>query len=142
MTLENLWAINRLHRLEPDHAAIRRLLVSAESSLADAGVPRLTAASRFDLAYKSIMQCAMAALWSCGYRTVSSQPGHHQTAIQVLPKTAGVRPETIIVLDALRKQRNLCDYEGNDVPQAMLEECLSRAADLLEEVRSRIAKPR
>lgn len=41
--------------------------------------------------------------------------GHQQTAIQTLPKTLGVSAQTVIVLDALRKQRNASDYEGDPV---------------------------
>lgn len=53
------------------------------------------------------MQCAMVGLWASGYRTATSQPGHHQTAIQCLPLTMAVTQPTSIVLDALRKQRNI-----------------------------------
>ena len=47
----------------------------------------MSADNRFDAAYKSIMQCAMLGLWANGYRTSTSQPGHHQTAIQSLGLT-------------------------------------------------------
>ncbi len=33
------------------------------------------------------MQCAMIGLWAKGYRIATSPPGHHQTALQTLPKT-------------------------------------------------------
>ena len=42
----------------------------------------LSAENRFNAAYKCIMQCAMLGLWAHGYRTSTSQPGHHQTALQ------------------------------------------------------------
>lgn len=41
------------------------------------------------------------------YRTATSQPGHHQTALQTLPKTPG-----LTTLDALRKQRKLNDCKA------------------------------
>ena len=53
------------------------------------------------------MQCAMVALWVNGYRTSTSQLGHHQTAIQTLPITIGLESSTVIILDGLRKQRNV-----------------------------------
>ncbi|MCG9094271.1 hypothetical protein [Laribacter hongkongensis] len=81
----------------------------------------------------------MVALWANGYRTSTSQPGHHQTAIQTLPKTMGVAPATVIVLDALRKQRNVNDYEGDPVSDAALATCLDEAAKLLALTRHYLA---
>lgn len=86
------------------------------------------------------MQCAMAALWANGYRTSTSQPCHHQTAIQTLPKTLGVPPQTVIVLDALRKQRNASDYEGDPVSDAALASCLDEAGKLLAMLRQWLAR--
>ena len=87
--------------------------------------------NRFDAAYKCIMQCAMLGLWANGYRTATSQPGHHQTAIQSLGLTIGVAQPDIIVLDALRRQRNVSDYEGDPISNAALQACIEQAAQLL-----------
>lgn len=130
MTLDNLMAIHRLVRQAPDKAGIGRLLRAADRNLADAKLQALSTDNRFDAAYKSIMQCAMVALWAKGYRTSTSQPGHHQTAIQTLPKTLGVSAQTVIVLDALRKQRNASDYEGDPVSGKALDSCLQEAGKL------------
>ena len=135
MTLENLLAIHRLLPFEATPAGIQRLLASAERNLADAQLPELSADNRFDAAYKTIMQCAMVGLWANGYRTVTSQPGHHQTALQTLPKTMGVAQDIVIVLDALRKQRNLTDYEGDPISDAAVIECLAQANTLLAQTR-------
>ncbi|MEO6320633.1 MAG: hypothetical protein ABIR56_08120 [Polaromonas sp.] len=43
----------------------------------------------------------------------------------------GLPRDSIIVLDALRKQRNLNDYEGNPVSDAVVRECLTQAQVLL-----------
>lgn len=130
MTLDNLLAIHKLVRQAPDKAGIGRLLGAADRNLADAKLQALSTDNRFDAAYKSIMQCAMVALWAKGYRTSTSQPGHHQTAIQTLPKTLGVSAQTVIVLDALRKQRNASDYEGDPVSGKVLDSCLQEAGKL------------
>ncbi len=135
MTLENLLAIHRLLPFEATPAGIQRLLASAERNLADAQLPELSADNRFDAAYKTIMQCAMIGLWAKGYRTSTSQPGHHQTALQTLPKTMGVAQDIVIVLDALRKQRNLTDYEGDPISDAAVIECLAQANTLLAQTR-------
>ncbi len=77
------------------------------------------------------MQCAMLGLWASGYRTATSQPGHHQTAIQSLGLTMGITQPSIIVLDALRRQRNLSDYEGDPVSTATVNACIEEASKLL-----------
>lgn len=131
MTLENLLAIHRLQAFEASAEGVQRLLAAAERNLADARLAVLSNDNRFDAAYKTLMQCAMVGLWAKGYRTVTSQPGHHQTALQALPKTLGLDQNTVIVLDALRKQRNLNDYEGDPVTDAAVRECLAQAEALL-----------
>lgn len=135
MTLENLLAIHKLQRFEASAIGVQRLLAAAERNLADAGIAALSTENRFDAAYKTIMQCAMIGLWGNGYRTSTSQPGHHQTALQVLPKSLGVAPDVAIVLDALRKQRNLNDYEGDPVTDAAMAECCEQARRLLDDTR-------
>lgn len=142
MTLENLLAIHKLQRFEASPVGVQRLLAAAERNLADARIAALSAENRFDAAYKAIMQCAMIGLWANGYRTSTSQPGHHQTALQVLPKSLGVAQDVVIVLDALRKQRNLNDYEGDPVSDAAVAECCQQARLLLEHTRVWLRKNR
>lgn len=128
MTLENLLAIRRLVRHEAGRAAILKLLSAAERNLVDARVTSISVENRFD--------AAMAALWAKGYRTSTSEPGHHQTAIQALPLTLALDSATVIVLDALRKQRNLNDYTGDGVNEALLAECIAQAESLLQHART------
>lgn len=135
MTLQNLLAINKLQLHQPTRGAVLKLLHAAQRNLADAHVDALSADNRFDAAYKAIMQCAMLGLWASGYRTTTSQPGHHQLVIQSLPLTMQVSKETVIVLDALRKQRNLSDYEGDPITDSALSACLSEAKNLLAHTR-------
>ena len=135
MTLENLLAIRQLQAHRADPVALRKLLDAARRNLADARIEQISADNRFDAAYKCVMQCAMIGLWAHGYRTSTSQPGHHQTALQALPKTLDVTPDTVIVLDALRKQRNLNDYEGDPITEAAVRECQARAESLLAHTR-------
>lgn len=131
MTLQNLLAIHRLQAHKPDAGGIRKLLEAARRNLVDARVEQISSDNRFDAAYKCILQCAMLGLWGNGYRTATSQPGHHQTAIQSLGLTMGVAQPEIIVLDALRRQRNLSDYEGDPVSSATLATCVEEAGKLL-----------
>jgi len=131
MTLANLLAIQRLLAFNATPQGVQRLLAAATRNLLDAKLAQLSAENRFDAAYKCIMQCAMLGLWANGYRTSTSQPGHHQTALQALPLTMGLPNNVIIVLDALRKQRNLNDYEGDPIRDSVVTECITQAEALL-----------
>jgi len=121
---------------------VLRLLHAAARNIADARIEEVSLDTRFDAAYKAIMQCAMVALWVNRYRTSTSQPGHHQTAIQTLPLTLGIEHSTVIVLDALRKQRNVSDYEGDPIGEQVLVECIRQAAQLYTVVKNWIATNR
>ncbi|APQ11933.1 DNA-binding protein [Pseudomonas oryzihabitans] len=133
MTLDNLLG-KSLEAITPDPASVQRLLEAAQRSLTDARLPTLSSESRFDLAYKAIMQGANAALQANGYRTLTSRPGHHQTMIQSLPRTVELDTSTMLVLDTLRKQRNVIDYSGDLVSDSMAQEALQQAEALLQHV--------
>ena len=139
MTLENLLAIKRLQAHEADRVSILKLLDAAERNLQDARHEEISADNRFDMAYKCIMQCAMVGLSANGFRTATSQPGHHQTAIQCLHLTMQISQDDIIVLDALRRQRNVVDYEGDMVSEATLIACVEQPNALLEKTRAWLA---
>lgn len=135
MTLQNLLGIS-LDAVAPDKAQVAKLLAAAERNMTDAQLQGLSNENRFDAAYKATMQLAMLALHANGYRTLTSKPGHHQTAIQTLGLTVGLPQARIIVLEALRKQRNLADYSGDLVPEAAANECLHCAKELLAHLRA------
>jgi len=135
MTLQNLLGLS-LEAITPDAIAVSRLIEAAKQSLADASLSELSAEGRFDMAYKAIMQSANAALQANGYRTLTSKPGHHQTMIQTLPRTVGLDMQIMIVLDTLRKQRNVIDYSGDLVSEGMAAEALAQATRLILQVES------
>jgi HEPN domain-containing protein len=130
MTLDNLVG-NTLERIEAEPEAIRQLLEAAERNLNDAHVEAISHENRFDAAYKAIMQLANAALQANGFRTLTSRPGHHMTMIQSLTRTIGLDREQMILLDSLRKQRNVSDYSGDPVSTAALQTCIDNAQTLL-----------
>ena len=131
MTLDNLLG-KSLEHIEPDELIIKRLLEAAQRNIQDAKLQALSNENRFDAAYKAIMQMANAALQASGYRTLTSSTGHHQTMIQSLPKTVDLDRETMIVLDTLRKQRNLSDYSGDPITESAVSECLRQAEMLFD----------
>lgn len=129
--LANLLRIGLLDAVPPSPELRARMLHAAQSRLADALRTHNSPETRFDCAYTTIRAVADAALLAQGYRTSTSKPGHHQTTLQCLAHTLGVDPAVIRVLDGLRKQRNLSDYDGEPVTQALLQACLEQAQQLL-----------
>jgi len=142
MTLDNLLGIGRLKTHKPSRVEVARLVASAEASLRDAQRADLGNGSRLDLAYKAIMQAALAALYANGFRPSTSEPGHQQTTIQTLPKTIGLAADRMTVLDNFRRARNLADYEGAEVEEAKARECAEWAARLIADVRVWLKKNR
>lgn len=130
MTLQNLLKIGRLKEHQPSAAEVQRLLAAVSRNLQDAAATNISDETRFDVAYKAVMQCALVATMAAGYRPAASEPGHHQTMIQSLPLTLGVSNDTWVVLDALRRQRNANDYTGQPIAPTAVAECLAQAKAL------------
>lgn len=142
MTLENLLKIGQLKEHATDAGEIRRLLAAARRNLADARVRTISVETRFDAAYRAIMQISLVALMANGFRPATNRPGHHMTMLQVLPRTMGLPNERMVVLDALRRKRNLSDYTGDDIDETSMESCVQEAECLLESAMSWLTKNR
>ena len=125
MGLENLVGIS-LEKITPSKETVRRLMDGASRHIADARVRAVSAETRFGSAYTAIRMLADVGLHAHGFRTLSSKPGHHQTAIQSLVHTFGIDASTMVRMDALRKQRNLTEYTGDTIPDTALSECVRR----------------
>jgi len=136
MPLENLLRTGQLKAHAADERELQRLLDSAQLALKDAAFADLSGDSRLNLAYRAMMQAALAADLAYGYRPSTSEPGHHQLLLQTLPKTIGLASERVRVLEAFRKARNQNDYRGVPVSDATARECAQEAARLLAEVRA------
>lgn len=137
MTSTNLQNLAKIGLLDPVPLStdlVLRMLASARQRLRDAEFIQNSAETRFDCAYTAIRTVADIGLHLHGFRTSTSKPGHHQTAIGSLAHTLSVDQTTVRVLDGLRKQRNLSDYDGDSVTDAALLECLKQAQELLVRV--------
>jgi hypothetical protein len=137
MTLENLRNLEKIGQLKShvtSREEIQRLLDAARRNLADAGVDVISCETRFDSAYKAIMQMALAVMMANGFRPDTSRPGHHMTVIQSLPQTIGMPTDRMAVLDVLRRKRNLTDYSGGWIDETSMEQCITEANDLLQDV--------
>jgi len=60
--------------------------------------------------------------------------------IQSLPLTLGVSNDSWLILDALRKKRNLSDYMGVEIESAVVEECIAQAQSLSDLVQTWLKK--
>jgi hypothetical protein len=129
-----LLKIGQLKAHPPDAAEVQRLLAAAARNLADARVTTISPETRFDAAYKAIMQAALAALMAHGYRPDTNRPGHQVTIVQGLTLTIGLAPARVTVIDTLRRKRNLSDYTGEDIDDSSAEHCIAEADRLLHEV--------
>src|SRR5207244_12793855 len=107
VSLANLLKIGQLKEHPADREEIDRLIAAAERSLGDARLAVVSAETRFDAAYRAIMQIGLVALMNQGYRPDTNRPGHHMTIIQTLTLTLGIEAPRMVVLDTLRRKRNL-----------------------------------
>ena len=96
MTLQNLVKIGLLHEHRTSPTEIDRLLTCAERNLADAGVEQISAESRFDAAYKCIMQLSLIA-------TIEYE--RQQSGLAPLPQVAAKAAPTAGILPARTKLR-------------------------------------
>lgn len=142
VSLENLLKIGQLKEHPPDPVEIQRLLAAAERNLADARVTVISPETRFDAAYKAIMQAALAALMAHGYRPDTKRPGHHVTVVQGLALTIDLAAARVTVLDTLRRKRNVADYTGADMDSSSAEQCIAEAHRLLQDVAAWLEKNR
>ncbi len=137
MTSTNLSNLAKIGQLDPvafSKDLVNRMLATARQRLRDAQWTQNSDETRFDCAYTAIRAVADIGLHTNGFRTSTSKPGQHQTAIACLAHTLGVDDATLRVLDSLRKQRNLSEYDGELVSEAALQECLKQAQALLTRV--------
>ena len=142
MSLQNLLKIGQIKEHPPDAVEIQRLLAAARRNLVDARATTISPETRFDAAYKSVMQASLAALMANGYRPETNRPGHHATVVQGLPLTIGLAQSRITVLDTLRRKRNLSDYTGEDIDDSSVEHCIAESERLLQDVMAWLKKHR
>jgi hypothetical protein len=142
MTLRNLLATGQLGEHETDATQVMQVLASVLTALEDARNEAISLESRFDIAYRAIMQCSMVALWVNGYRPSSRSPGHHRTMIQTLTVSIGLPREHMLLLDAFRVKRNAIDYTGAAVDGVSVESCVEAAERLFRRLIEWIQKHR
>ena len=134
MSLQNLLKTGLLEEHETNAVQVRRMLESADRSIADARQQSISPETRLDASYRAITQLCMVALWANGFRPARSKPGHHQTMVQSLVRAVDLDRDQMLLLDTFRVKRNAIDYTGDDVDDASVDECIAAAENLLEHV--------
>lgn len=142
MTLDNLLQTGQLKEHQVSIEEVRQLRSAVRRNLADAQVTQISDETRFDAAYKGIMQLAMLALLVNGFRPSSSSGGHHMTMIQSLTKSIGLSKEKMVLLDALRRKRNASDYLGSYIDHSSIETAIDEGNALLNIVEDWIQQHR
>ena len=103
--LENRWIVEH----ETSTEEVAELFALVERDLADSAIDGLSSDWRISIAYNAVLQLASLALAAEGYR-----PGReraHERAIRSLVLTIDADPGFVETLDAIRRKRNLTNYE-------------------------------
>lgn len=133
MSLKN-WFENRwLSEHETSAEEVADLLGVADRDLVDARVPGLGTDWQLSIAYNAALQLATLALAAEGYRP--DRVRAHERAIESLRYTVKASRATIDVLDAVRRKRNLSNYERSGAAsQAEADEVYELAVSLRKAV--------
>ncbi|MEO5800926.1 MAG: hypothetical protein ABIS00_15900 [Gemmatimonadales bacterium] len=128
------WQANRgivPHEVTTDE--ITELFAVVDRDLADAAVPRLSADWQLGIGYNAALQLATLALAAAGYRPVRERA--HERAILSLEHTVGTPQATINLLDAVRRRRNIINYErAGTTSDAEAAEVLAAASALRAQI--------
>lgn len=128
--LENLVKTRQLKREPGNQREFDGLVRSARVRLSDAQSQKISAESRFDLAYNAAHALALAALRWNGYRS-----DKRYIVFSCLPHTLGLGPEVWRVLALCHERRNLAEYEGHsEVDEQLLEDLIKATEDLMSKV--------
>lgn len=128
--LDNLVRIGQLKAEPRNLAEVRRMLVMARTSLADAQLSSLSPQGRFTSAYNAAHGAALAALRWHGYRSEN-----RYTVFQCLAHTINWPAPRWRVLDAAHQKRNMAEYEGFlEVEISDIAELCALVTDLISDV--------
>jgi hypothetical protein len=125
------------HVASPDE--IQRLLAAAALSLADAARAENSPVTRYDCAYRAVMQCALAALLATGYRPSPEMLPDLPAMAQSLQLTLGLPARGWIILDAILGKRRPGDYLGVEIGAGLADEFVVQTAALLSRLRNWLA---
>jgi hypothetical protein len=79
---------------------VAKLLEAAARFIQDARSETISKETRFDAAYKAVIQYSTVALYGNGYRPAKNRPGHHQTMIQSLVHSISLNNDELPITQA------------------------------------------
>jgi uncharacterized protein (UPF0332 family) len=121
-----------------DWAQIERFLASADKKLASAHrILAFDEEACLQLAYEAMLKASLGFMFSHGFRA-RSQPGHHIAIIEFVRSRLDKKHSgLIVVLDRLRRKRNLALYDDTGfVSLHDAEQALKAAGDYLNVIRT------
>jgi hypothetical protein len=135
--LDNLTRIGQLKAEPRNETECRRMLVMAQTRLADAQLHNVSLEGRFTSAYNAAHAAALAALRWHGYRSEN-----RYTVFQCLSHTVQWSPAQWRVLDTAHQKRNLAEYEGYlEIEETTVTELCATVTELIADVQ-RLIGPR
>lgn len=134
MSLGNWQSEGLLTEHRTSRREIADLLAAAARDLHDCEAEGLSADWRLAIAHNAVRGLATLALAAEGYRP--ARTAHHYRVVQSLAHTIGAESALIRELDALRKKRNLSEYERAG---AVSDLEADRAAALAHELHERVS---
>lgn len=136
--LDNLTRIGQLKAEPRNEAESRRMLVMAQTRLADAQLNRVSLEGRFTSVYNAAHAAALAALRWHGYRSEN-----RYTVFQCLSHTVEWSPVQWRVLDTAHQKRNLAEYEGYlEIEESTVTELCATVTELIADVQRLIGPKR
>lgn len=109
MDLETYSRNRWIRRHDSSPKEIADLLALADRDIDQSQTPGLGLEWRFDIAYNSALQSAIAALAAAGYR--AERANKHLRVIECLEFTIGLDKTRLQVLDKFRRKRHVAVYE-------------------------------
>ena len=104
------WLANRwLVQHESSREEVEDLLAVVERDLGDAAIDSLSPDWRLGIAYNAALQLATLGLAAEGYRPARERA--HERAILSLRFTLGIEAQAVDTIDAVRRKRNISNYE-------------------------------
>ena len=135
--LDNLVKIGQLKTEPPRPDEVIRMLVMANTRLADALMKGVSLEGRFTSAYNAAHVASLAALRLHGFRSEN-----RFTVFQCLSHTIAWPANKWRVLDLAHQKRNLAEYEGYlEVEESGLKELINITRELIDQVSTQ-SKPR
>ncbi len=127
MSLESYLKNGWIRKHEPSADEILKLMAIADRDISQSQVPGLGPEWRFDIAYNSMLQSAVAALAAAGF--LAERQNKHMRTLECLRYTIEIEQQEVDFLDACRRKRHIAVYDqvgaiSNQEAEEMIESAM------------------